>query len=124
MNHHLRCVSPHNTVSTVAGGGGSVTDDVGTAARSNMPWVIVVDGPGTIFDSDCANSCIRKVTPADGAAAAARFNRPSGLAMEMDGRLIVTDSGNRCIRKVTPSELFNTVAGCWTGGAGEGFKDG
>mmetsp|Transcript_50931 Transcript_50931/g.74597 ORF Transcript_50931/g.74597 Transcript_50931/m.74597 type:complete len:604 (+) Transcript_50931:10-1821(+) len=133
-NNRLRRVSPHGTVSTVAGGEevvhagvlgsghrcGGFADGVGTAARFYNPWGIVVDCHGTIYVSDCHNNCIRKVTPADwtvstlcgkkeagfadGPAAVARFNCPTGLALDMDGDLIVADSGNHCIRRVALSD--------------------
>jgi len=140
-NHRLRRVSPHGTVSTVAGGKG-FADGVGTAARFDMPWGIVIDGHGTIYVSDWWNHCIRKVVPAewtvstlcgkkqigfaDGAAAVARFNLPTGMALDMDGTLIIADSGNHCIRKVVLSDgRVSTVAGSRAGGiAGKGFADG
>jgi len=116
-NHRLRRVSPHGTVSTVAGGKGFAAG-VGTAARFDMPWGILIDGHGTIYVSDWWNHCICKVVPqtgwsrrcgkkqigfADGAAEAARFNLPTGMALDMDGTLIIADSGKHCIRKVDTS---------------------
>jgi len=64
-NHRLRCVTPHGTVLTVAGGGEGFADGVGTSARFNCPWGIVVDAYSTIYVSDCYNRCIRKVMPSD-----------------------------------------------------------
>jgi len=63
-NRRLRRVSPHGTVWTVAGGKRGFADGMGTAARFNLPWGIVVDGHGTIYVNDFGN-CIRKVLPAD-----------------------------------------------------------
>jgi len=148
LNSRLRRVTLHGTVSTVAGGGGvgfaskgGFTDGVGTAARFNWPYGIVVDAHGIIYVSDYSNHCIRKVTPADwtvstlcgknevgfadGAAAVARFSCPRGLALDMDGNLIVADSDNHCIRKVAPSDgRVSTVAGSRAGGyAGLGCAD-
>jgi len=154
-NNRLRRVSPHGTVSTVAGGEevvhagvlgsghrcGGFADGVGTAARFNWPYGIVVDAHGIIYVSDYRNHCIRKVTPADwtvstlcgknepsfddGAAAVARFSCPRGLALDMNGNLIVADSDNHCIRKVAPSDgRVSTVAGSRAGGyAGQGCAD-
>ena len=139
-NHRLRRVTPHGTVSTVAGGERGFADGVGTAVCFYYPWGIVVDGHGTIYVSDYGNECIRKVTPsdwtvstlccvgthagfADEAAAATRFHSPLGLAMDMDGNLIVADRDNNCIRKVVPLDgRVSTVAG--SGSAGKGLADG
>ena len=139
-NHRLRRVTPHGTVSTVAGGERGFADGVGTAVCFYYPWGIVVDGHGTIYVSDYGNECIRKVTPsdwtvstlccvgthagfADEAAAATRFHSPLGLAMDMDGNLIVADRDNHCICKVVPLDgRVSTVAG--SGSAGEGLADG
>jgi len=123
-NNRLRRVTPHGTVSTVAGEERGFADGVGTVARFSTPRGIVMDGHGTIYVSDFHNGCIRKVTPADWtvltlcgnkewgfadrAAAAARFQAPSGLAMDMDGNLIVADYGNHCIRKVAPSTYVHS----------------
>jgi hypothetical protein len=66
-NHRLRRVSPHGTVTTVAGSGepGHV-DGVGAAARFHRPRGIAVDAQGVIYVSDHVNHCLRQVFPATG----------------------------------------------------------
>lgn len=143
-NHRLRRVSPHGIVSTIAGSGQGFADGVGTAARFNMPWAIVMDAHGTnVYTSDSDNHCTRIMTPmdgeistvcgsagiqgfADGQGTAARFNEPVGLAFDTDCNIIVADLGNYCIRKVAlPDGRATTVAVSRAGGAaGIGFADG
>jgi len=81
-----------------------------------------VDAQGTIFVADSENSCLRQVSPGDGAVSTlagdavedsgfadgqgetARFDGPLALALDTDSHLIVADFGNNCIRKVTTAE--------------------
>lgn len=67
-NHCLRRVSPHGTVTTVAGGPkeAGFSDGVGPAARFYRPRGIAVDRHGIIYVSDHVNHCIRRVTPDNG----------------------------------------------------------
>jgi len=118
-NHRLRRVSPHGTVTTIAGSGeAGFADGIGAAARFHRPRGIAVARDGSIYVSDHINHCIRKVKPddgtvstlcgsrqgeegfADGNGLTARFWFPTGIALDTDGNLIVADYGNHCIRKV------------------------
>ena len=62
-NHCLRRVSPHGTVTTLAGSGeAGFADGVGSSAQFHRPRGVVVDRYGIIFVSDHVNHCIRRVT--------------------------------------------------------------
>src|SRR5205809_2529091 len=78
------------TFSTLAGGGGYSTEEVGDAARFYNPNSVTVDSGGNVYVADQWNFTIRKVTPAgvvttlaglagsvgsvDGTGSAARFS--------------------------------------------------
>lgn len=145
-NHCLRRVSPHGTVTTLAGcpKEAGFADGVGAAARFYRPRGIAVDRDGIIYVTDHVNHCIRRVTPengtvstlcgsregqegySDGDGADARFWFPTGIALDNAGDLIVADYGNHCIRKVRVFDgHVSTVAGSSSGGdAAKGFADG
>ena len=132
-NHCLRRVSPHGTVTTLAGSGeAGFADGVGSSAQFHRPRGVVVDRYGIIFVSDHVNHCIRRVTRegevstlcgsrsgeagfVNGGAGEARFYFPCGLALDVDSNLLVADYGNHCIRKchIAPVSLQGeTVVPC------------
>jgi sugar lactone lactonase YvrE len=127
MNHTIRTVTANGKVATLAGTAGvpGSTDDMGAAARFNMPSAVAVDGSGTVYVADSGNHTIRKVT-ADGAVStvagaagtagsgdgvAALFKFPSGIAIDPAGNMYVADTGNNTIRKIAPDGEVSTVAG-------------
>lgn len=120
-----------NAVSTLAGSAPRIgsTDDVGTAARFNLPNKAAIDDKGNLFIADTFNNTIRKVVlstgavttvagspglsgGSDGIGAAARFNGPHGVALDKNGSLFVADQNNHTIRKVDlVTNEVKTVAG-------------
>jgi streptogramin lyase len=110
-------------VSTIAGlalTSGS-SDGIGSAARFNNPYDVVIDGNGNLFVTDFLNKTIRKLTPVgtnwmvstiagspgqrghvDGTNSNALFRNPTGVTMDGNGNLYVTDTDNDTIRKIVP----------------------
>ncbi len=126
-NNCIRMVTPAGVVSTLLG---STTcgfaDGTGVAAQFNGPTGVALDASGTLYVSDCNNSCIRRVTPAgvvstlaglaensgyaDGTGTAAQFRYPSNVAVDANGTVYVADQGNNRIRLVTPAGVVTTLA--------------
>jgi DNA-binding beta-propeller fold protein YncE len=148
-NHVIRMIDLQtNTVSTLAGGGGStaigtatgVTDGVGTAARFSSPRGIAVDSAGAnLYVADCWNNLIRKIVVSsgevttfagggggtsagntDGTGTSATLNRPSGVAVDSAGNVYVTQLLVGIIRKISSTGVVTTFAGSTT----SGFTDG
>lgn len=141
----VRKVSPDGSIVTVAGndrpGGGFVvtcgySGDGGpaiSAALSNMPYAVAVDGLGNLYIADTYNNCIRRVDGTGiittvagvcqvsgysgdgGPATEAHLSRPSGVAVDSARNLYIADTANNRIRKVTPDGVINAIAG--NGGA-------
>ncbi len=125
-------------ISTVAGNGTqgySGDSGAATAAETNSPLGIAVDGAGNLFISDFTNQRIRKVTASTGiistvagtgtagyngdniAATSAQLNGPFGVAVDGAGNLYIADPDNSRIRMVAASTgTITTVAGTGTAG--------
>lgn len=128
-NSTIRKITSSGEVTTLAGLAGDIgsTDGIGSAAKFNFPYGVVVDGSGNVYVSDSANHTIRKIKPdgtvstwagkagesgsTDGVGSAARFYFPRGLALDTDGNLYVADLFNYTIRKITNSGVVTTMAG-------------
>ncbi len=128
-------------ISTVAGGGSLQTGDgtLATAAWTNTPYDVAVDGAGNIYIADTFNHRIRKVDIGTGlistiagtgvqgyggdggAATSALLDTPSGIAVDSAGNVIFSDTVNHRIRKITPGGAISTIAGTGAGGfSGDG----
>jgi sugar lactone lactonase YvrE len=61
-NNTIRRITPAGVVSTIAGAPGffGTADDVGTAARLNLPSGIAVDASGAVYISDTLNATLRQ----------------------------------------------------------------
>jgi len=128
-NDAIRKITPAGVVTTLAGQAGQAgnQDGASTVARFNGPQAVAVDAAGTVFVSDSANDCLRKISAdgtvstlaglpgqagsADGTGSAARFLNPQGLAVDDEGDIFVADTGNNTIRKITAAGVVSTVAG-------------
>ena len=104
-------------ITTVAGGGAVVGEDVLATDASLYPWSVAVDGAGNLFILDYPSS-IRRVdnvtkkiyavaggerdvlTADNGPALQACFNYPRGIALDSSGNLYIADSDNTRIRAV------------------------
>ena len=153
-NHTIRKVTPAGVVTTFAGTAGSPgsADGIGTAARFCGPIGVATDTADNVYVTDgviysnamdvpflCANTLVRKITPAglvttlagtagmqgsaDGTGATASFCNPAGIATDNAGNLYVADGGllytaalpnpcvNSTIRKITSAGVVTTLAG-------------
>jgi len=128
-NDRIRKVTATGTISTVAGGGSSLSDGVpATSAHLSFPWGVAIDRAGNIYVADTNYSQVRKVTPAgiistvagnrsfgfagDGRPATeASLYFPNGVAVDAVGNAYIADTFNNRIRKVTPAGIISTVAG-------------
>ena len=128
-NHTLRRVAMDGTVTTLAGSPGvpGTTDALGTLARFNAPFGLVITSAGITYISDSLNHTIRRMGTdgtvstlagqpgisglVDGTGTAALLNQPNGLALAPNGLLYFTDYGNSDIRSVSTTGQVTTVAG-------------
>ena len=132
-NHMIRKISTAGNVTTLAGSTAGYSDGLGTVARFNSPYGIVIDNSGNIYVADIGNQKIRKMTVsgqvstiagttfgfADGNATTAQFSSPIGMTIDALGNLYVADSENDKIRKISPAGVVTTIAGIT-----RGFSDG
>jgi sugar lactone lactonase YvrE len=120
-NSAVRKITPAGVVTTFAGVIGSPgnSDGVGSAARFNFPFGLVMDASRNLYVADTASHTIRKITPAgavttlggvsgvfgnvDGTGDSARLNNPQGIAVDGNGTLYISDKGNQVIRKAYPA---------------------
>ena len=116
-NNNIRKIAVDGTVTTIAGGGPSVsTNGTGKNASFNGPAGLAVDASGNIFVADELNSLVRKITAIgvvttfagtgntgtiDGTGANASFNRPAGITIDKSGNLYVIERGSGLVRKIT-----------------------
>src|SRR5690606_21165055 len=135
-NHSIRKVSIDGEVSTFAGiNSGGWVDDIGGAARFNLPFALAIDHADNLFVSDHRNNRIRKISPdgvvstlagsgeagiLDGAAMEAKFNGPTGIAVDQEGNVYVSEYYNNVIRKVGVDGVVSTIAG----DGSRGYSDG
>jgi uncharacterized protein (TIGR03437 family) len=132
-NDRIREVSTAGIITTIAGGGGALTDGVpATQAELIGPYDIALDAAGNLYIADAGTNRIRRV-PADGTittvagtlttgfepgyagdggpATRALLSSPSGVALDATGNIYIADTGNDAIRKVSTNGTITTVAG-------------
>ena len=130
----VRKVSTANTITTVAGIGGSCgysgDSGKGTAAQLYYPEGLALDASGNLFIADAQNCVVRKLVLAsntittyagnhtcgysgdNGAATSAELYLPASLATDSTGNVFIADTTNCVIREVTKSNgKIATVAG-------------
>ena len=136
FNHRIRRITSAGVVTTLAGSGTpGATDGTGTGASFNYPYGVAVDSTGTVYVSDNANQCIRKITSAgvvtrlagsgtstfaDGTGTGASFRSPSGITVDSSGHVYLADRDNNRIRKITPVGVVTTLAGQTAAGSADG----
>jgi sugar lactone lactonase YvrE len=132
LNNRVRKVSPQGTITTVAGGGGTLGDGgPATSARLNVPEGVAVDAKGNLYIADLGHNRVRKVSPGgtittvagggtstvDGVrATSALLNLgESYIAVDAKGVLYISETGNNRVRKVvagTPPPPSVTLPRC------------
>ena len=146
-NLRVRKISPGAvpTISTVAGGGASVSDGVSaTSAMFFMLFKACVGTGGLIFIPDAGACLLRFVDPLTGListaagtsgagcgfdgdggpASAGLLNVPVSCSRDSDGGLLIADSANSRVRKISAGALSSATISTLVGGgtlAGEGL---
>ncbi|MGH8583923.1 MAG: RHS repeat-associated core domain-containing protein, partial [Gammaproteobacteria bacterium] len=126
-NHRLRRVSPAGSMTTIAGGGSSLTDG-GPATQANVtPTEVALGADGSLYLT-ATDGRVRRVSTggiittvagtrtggvaADGILATqASLGFPDALAVTDDGGLYIAETGTRKVRAVSPEGIITTVAG-------------
>lgn len=119
-------------VTTLAGAAGQTggDDGIGSQARFNRPFALVLDGAGALFVGDTDNDTVRRINLVtaqvttiagsagnsgneDGIGADARFSGLHALALDGAGGLFVADYYNRLVRKLVlaTGEVTTVVGG-------------
>jgi uncharacterized protein (TIGR03437 family) len=128
-NGCIRRVS-NGLISTVAGGGSSLADNIPATSSRLSPISVAVDSSGNLYIADL-NNRVRKVSYGmittvagtgtagfsgdNGPAISAQLSSPQAVAVDSSGNLYIGD-GNR-VRKISGG-IITTVAGNGTGGGG------
>ncbi|KAF2335430.1 T9SS type A sorting domain-containing protein [Flavobacterium ginsenosidimutans] len=119
-NNNIRKITPDAVVTIFAGsptGDTGSTNGVGTNAKFNYPYGIVIDENNILYVTDNGYNKIRKITPdgtvsnyagssfgfigdSDGIGSDAEFYNPSGICILKSGVMYVADQGNHRIRKI------------------------
>ena len=127
LNHRIRKVSSSGVITTVAGGGTSLGDNVAaTKAQLGSSLSIALDSAGILYIADTDNNRIRKVSNSvittvagngtrgfsgdNGPPTGARLDLPSAVAVDSAGNLYIADTDNNRIREVS-NGVITTVAG-------------
>jgi sugar lactone lactonase YvrE len=136
----VRRIAPDGNITTIAGGGSYLSDDIPATDESLAgPSGLVVDVNGTVFIADTFNDRVLKVTADgkihnvagtglqgnsgdNGPAIQALLSNPANLALDAAGNLYIADSGNARVRVITPDGTMRAFAG--TGKPGDDGDDG
>jgi len=127
-NNTIRQIDTSGNVITFAGSTSGFADGIGTAAKFNRPFGIIIDPSGqNLYVADTSNNRIRKIVIAtkqvstiagstsgfaDGNGTAAKFSAPYGITIDSSGNLYVADTSNNRIRKIViATNQVSTIAG-------------
>src|SRR5262245_40934025 len=133
----VRKITPDGVITTVAGGGSSLTDNVtATSALLVSPTGIAFDSAGNLYIAESGQHRIRRVSTSGiittvagnatqgfggdgGPATSANLNSPATVAIDPTGILFIADTGNNRIRRVN---LLSGTITTFAGGATAGFS--
>ena len=127
LNRRVRQVSSSGVITTVAGGGTALTDNISAIkAQLAANFGIAVDAAGILYIADTDNNRIRRVSAGliatvagsgtrgfagdNGPATGARLALPGAIAFDSAGDLYIADTDNNRIREVS-NGVITTVAG-------------
>ncbi|MCI5118987.1 MAG: hypothetical protein D3913_13800, partial [Candidatus Electrothrix sp. LOE1_4_5] len=130
----IRKVDTNGIITTVAGGGSSLEDNILAIQAKITSAGIVVDQTGNFFIADDSHHRIRKVDSSGiittvagtgssgysgdgGPALEARLDWPKDVALDQAGNLFIADYDNSRIRRVDPNGTITTVAGNGSSGS-------
>src|SRR5260221_31449 len=133
----VRKITPDGIITTVAGGGRSLGDNIAaTAALLVSPTGIAFDSAGNLYIAEFGQHRIRRVSPSGiittvagnavqgfagdgGPATSANLNSPATVAIDPAGILLIADKRNNRIRRVN---LLSGTITTFAGGATAGFS--
>ena len=122
-------VTPHGSLSILAGDGIDTTPTPGRATASSLgfPEGLAVDANGNVYVADDDNSYVYKVTPGGtlsifagngtdttptpGKATATSVGVPENVAVDAAGNVFITDDDNDLVYKVTAAGRLSVIAG-------------
>jgi uncharacterized protein (TIGR03437 family) len=128
----IRKFSVGGNITTVAGGGSSLGDNIpATQAQLSALHDVAVDTSGNLYIADAFDERIRRVgangiittiagngqagfSGDGGPATAAMFSTPVGVALDASGNVYVADFDNNRIRRVMQGGAVTTIAGTIT----------
>jgi len=131
-SERVRKIDAQGTISTIAGGGDSWSDNQPATALDFLAVRDVLsDKQGNVYIADSGNCRIWKVNPLGSAfriagrgdrvacefsgdggdARSAALRYPYGMALDGSDNLYIADSGNERVRKITPGGSIATIAG-------------
>jgi DNA-binding beta-propeller fold protein YncE len=135
-NNEVEKVTPHGTLSIVAGTGAAGAPTPGRATKSELdqPYGVAVDPTtGDLYIADYDNNVVEKVTPrgalsivagtgvkgapTPGPATKSELGVPSDVAVNSAGDLYIAEPFYYEVEKVTPHGTLSIVAGTGTPGA-------
>jgi sugar lactone lactonase YvrE len=126
--HVIRRISASGVVTTVAGKPGQrgSADGVGSAARFDTPYSVVVDSLGNLIVADTGNGVFRRITPdggvttlagkvgelgfSNGKGAEVRLMYVQAMVIDKDDNIYFTENMHT-VRKLSPSGEVTTFAG-------------
>lgn len=128
-NHVIRKIDLINKATTVVVGQGGILGDIdgiGSSARLNSPWTVIINSASTtLFIADTGNSKIKRVTLSDsnlttlagsssgyqeGVGVIAKLNAPKALVHDVyNNALYISDTGNHTLRKLDLSNNLTTL---------------
>ncbi|MCR8561679.1 VCBS repeat-containing protein [Mucilaginibacter sp. BJC16-A38] len=125
----VRKVSLRGEVTTIAGNGGTVSNDgIGRGASFDRPVALAIDKDGNLIVSDNGldgKSAIRQITPSGSvttiAGQAPNHVAAGGLTTDAFGNIYFTDVGLQEVRMLKPDGTIETIAGNGATGAANGL---
>ena len=136
-NSRIRKVSG-GTITTVAGGGSSLSSGVpATSASLYYPAGVAVDSAGNLYIADTGNGLIREVSGGTittvagngsfftgggdgGPATRAALSFPQGVAVDLAGNVYIADTNDNTIRKVSGGTIITLAGNLIPGFSGDG----
>jgi sugar lactone lactonase YvrE len=110
-NNRIRKIDSFGTITTIAGGGSMLGDNVtATSALLRMPEAVAVDSSGNIYVSDTGSNRLRKLDTFGTITTLGGFANPGAIVIDPSGSIYLADPTKNCVRKIDTGQMA-TVAG-------------